>query len=409
MVSPRTTPEDRWRDEAHHAREAGELTRARELANERLRREPGDPDARVFLGSLAHLEGDLDAAARQHRRALSLAPAHAPAHASLAVVLAQRGELATARAHLEASLAGEGLDDVAWLRAERQRASLAMGGVALPYERVATPFVTSRASTKRHLAARGAIEPCSIDALRELVSSARSIVAITGAGLSRASGLETRKELWERFVRDDAVSAVRFREAPEVLWQVVRAFWGDVDHPPNAAHHAIAAMPALSAIVTQNVDSLHQRAAEAIARTTEILELHGTLARTRCVACDRAHGDATELARSAALPPRCACGGVVRPDVVLFGERARHVARAIRLVEAADLVLVVGCAMDVSPASELPVIASRAGATVVEIKRTPSRLGEMIPVLHVAGPAEDVLAQLELDQLGSGHLEGERR
>ena len=103
-------------------------------------------------------------------------------------------------------------------------------------------------------------------------------------------------------------------------------------------------MSSLSAIVTQNVDSLHQRAAEAIGRTTEILELHGTLARTRCVGCGREHGDATELARalaarSEAPPPRCACGGIVRPDVVLFGERARGVPESIVHVERADLVL----------------------------------------------------------------------
>jgi NAD-dependent deacetylase len=351
----------------------------------------------VFLGSLAHLEGDLDEAVRCHRRALTLRPDHAPAHASLAVALAQRGELATARAHLEASLEGDGLDDVAWLRAERQRASLALGGDALPHERVATPMLARSVRAPRRIAARGEIVACSITSLRDHVARARAIVVLTGAGLSRASGLETRKELWQRFVRDDAVSAVRFRESPEVLWQVVRAFWGESDHPPNAAHLAIARLPSLSAIVTQNVDSLHQPAADAAGRTTEILELHGTLMRTRCVACAREHGDATVLARRDVLPPTCACGGVIRPDVVLFGERARHLERAIARVEQADLVIVVGCAMDVSPASELPVLASRAGATIIEIKRTPSRLCQMIPVLHVGGPAEHVLARLEGD------------
>lgn len=402
-------PSETWPDDAHRAREAGELAMARQIATRHLAREARDPDAHVFLGSLAHLEGDLDEAARQHRRALSIAPRHAPAHASLAVVLAQRGELETARAHLEASLEGEGLGDVAWLRAERQRASLAIGGTALPYERVATPFVASHTTTARRVGARGAITPCSIEQLRGLVRDARSIVAITGAGISRASGLETRKELWQRFVRDDAVSAVRFREEPTVLWEVVRAFWGEDEHEPNAAHRAIAALPSLVAVITQNVDSLHQRAAEAIGRETPVLELHGTLARTRCVTCGREHGDATVLARTGLLPPRCDCGGVVRPDVVLFGERARHVPDAIAHVERADLVLVVGCAMDVSPASELPVMASRVGATVVEIKRTPSRLGEMIPVLHVAGRAEHVFADVPSEAPVSARVSETRR
>lgn len=389
---------------ATRAREEGDVATSRAWVLSHLARHGDVPDAHVFLGSLAHLEGDLDEAVRCHRRALSLRSDHAPAHASLAVALAQRGELVTARAHLEASLEAPGLGDIAWLRAERQRASLALGGAPLPYERVATPVLDAStgssgdgtsARRRPRSTANGTITACSSETLRAHVARARSIVAITGAGLSRASGLETRKELWQRFVRDDAVSAVRFRETPEVLWQVVRAFWGDTDHPPNRAHHAIARLPTLSAVVTQNVDSLHQRAADDLGRSTEILELHGTLARTRCIDCGREHGDATALARRDPLPPRCACGGIVRPDVVLFGERARHVARAIALAERADLVLVVGCAMDVSPASELPVIASRSGVTVIEIKRTPSRLGEMIPVLHAAGAAERVLAALE--------------
>lgn len=388
---------------ARRARLAGDLAGARAHALARLGRGE-DAEAWVLLGSIAQLDGDLTEAARCHRRALSLAPDHAPAHASLAVVLAQQGELATARAHLEASLECPGLSDIAWLRAERQRASLALGGVALPAERVATPFVQRSRSAARATRERanGAIEPCSHEQLRALVARARSIVAITGAGISRASGLETRKELWQRFVRDDAVSAVRFREQPEILWQVVREFWGEREHPPNEAHLALAALPALRAIVTQNVDSLHQRAAAAMGRDTEVIELHGTLARTRCVACANEHGDATLLARSPALPPRCACGGVIRPDVVLFGEPARGLERAIEHVLAADLVLVVGCAMDVSPASELPVLASHAGATIVEIKRTASQLGAMIPVLHVAGRAEQVLAHAVADHGGEG-------
>jgi NAD-dependent deacetylase len=380
---------------ARRARVEGDLARARAHALAHLGR-GDDPDAWVLLGSIAQLEGDLAEAARCHRRAIGIAGDHAPAHAALAVVLAQRGELVTARAHLEAALERRGLGEVAWLRAERQRAALARGGVPLAPERVATPFVekSPHAAHGPRERARGAVSSCSLERLRELVRGARSIVAITGAGISRASGLETRKELWQRFVRDDAVSAVRFREQPEILWQVVREFWGEEDHPPNEAHHALASLPTLLAIVTQNVDSLHQRAAAAIRRDTEVIELHGTLARTRCVGCAREHGDATVLARSPALPPRCACGAVIRPDVVLFGEHARHLERAVAQVTSADLVLVVGCAMDVSPASELPVLAARAGATIVEIKRTPSRLSDMIPVEHVAGRAEHVLGAL---------------
>jgi NAD-dependent deacetylase len=377
----------RWTEQARAAFESGDVEGAR-----RSLPDPQCPEGWSMLGALAHVDGDLDTAARCHRRALALEPRYGPAHAALAVVLAQRGETLTARAHLEVALRTDDLGDFAWLRAERQRASIGADGQPIAFERCSAPWI-ERAPSTRRLRARGSLERCEPSRLRELIASSQRIVALTGAGISRASGLETRKELWQRFVRDDAVSAVCFRKSPHVLWQVVRDFWGDGDHAPNAAHLGLACLPALRCVVTQNVDSLHQRAAATVGRNIETLELHGTLARTLCVACGREHGAAPVLAASHSLPPRCECGGVLRPDVVLFGERTRHLAEAVARVEAADLLLVVGCALDVSPASELPVIAWRAGATVVEIKRRPSGLCAMIPVWHAAGRAEDLLAE----------------
>ncbi|MFY0531090.1 SIR2 family NAD-dependent protein deacylase [Nannocystis pusilla] len=233
--------------------------------------------------------------------------------------------------------------------------------------------------------------------LAELVAALRTstrIVALTGAGMSAASGLQTRKQLWQRFTRDDAVSMARFRAEPATLWAVIRAFWGDRPHPANAGHQALARLPNLAAIVTQNVDELHQAAAAA-GRSTPVIELHGSLSRTRCLDCGRS-GEATAQALAAAglpLPPRCACGGVLRPEVVLFGERvpAAAMASARAHAAAADLLLVIGCAMDVSPARELPLVAARAGARIVELKRRPSRLAAAVLVHHVAGAAEDIL------------------
>jgi NAD-dependent deacetylase len=224
------------------------------------------------------------------------------------------------------------------------------------------------------------------------------VVALTGAGLSVASGLMTRKQLWQRFARDEAVSAVRFRAEPQMLWSVIRAFWGADEHAPNAGHLSLATLPGVQAIVTQNVDDLHQRAAAGTGTATPVVELHGSLSRTRCVGCGRA-GEATAqvLALGEPLPPGCpGCGAVIRPEVVLFGEPvpADAWAAARRWVEQAELLLVVGCAMDVSPASELPLLAAQAGARIVEIKRRPSRLASVTRVHHVAGAAEEVLPRL---------------
>lgn len=171
---------------------------------------------------------------------------------------------------------------------------------------------------------------------------------------------------------------------------MIAAFWSDPPPRPNPAHHALARLPGLIGVVTQNVDALHQAAA---VDATPVIELHGSLARTCCLACGAAGPPAPALARVQA-PTCAACGGALRPDVVLFGERVPALAAAAELVARAELLLVVGCAMDVSPASELPALAALAGARVVEVKRRPSRLAELVRVHHVAGAAEDVLPAL---------------
>ena len=241
------------------------------------------------------------------------------------------------------------------------------------------------------------------DAAR-LLAQARSVVALTGAGISADSGLATRKELWRRYDKDSAVSVWRFREDPSVLWGVVRDFLGGREHAPNPAHEALARLPHLMAIATQNVDGLHQRA-EPVGSQRPVVELHGTLLETRCHECGTpGEGPASAyVAEGAVLPPRCgACGGVLRPDVVLFGEwvAPARLARAAAWARACDVLLVVGCAMDVAPASELPRLAARHGAVVLEVKRRPSRLTQALPTHVVHGPAEEVLPAI-LDALPS--------
>lgn len=387
------------------ARGRGALAEALAAAEHALGCAPADPRAWLMRGSIAHLAGRLPAALADYRRALAVAPRDAAAHAALAVALAQTGQPATARAHLAAAIdagASGGLGEVAWLRAFRQLRELAAAdGATLAWERCATPLlradVVSEWTCPPGPAGRRTWTP------GELVAALRSrprVVALTGAGLSAASGLCTRKELWTRFVRDEAVSAVRFRERPAALWTAIRAFWGAGGHAPNPAHRALATWPGLQAIVTQNVDGLHQAAGG----QAPVIELHGSLERTHCLACGRPGASASALTEREP-PPRCGtCEGTLRPEVVLFGEAvpAAAWAEARRLAADAELMLVVGCAMDVSPASELPLIAARAGARIVEIKRRPSRLSDAILVHHVAGAAEDVLPRVRaaLDERG---------
>ncbi len=382
------------------ARARGALGEAEAAGHEASRSLPEDPRVWVLLGSLVHLRGALAEAATLYRRALAVAPADGCAHAALAVALTQDHQPVTAGAHFAAALRG-GLEPWTWLRTLRQAREVGQAGPANAWEACATPLFGPQGHMSESTGGREGTDPrpavvgrvtWTITELAAALRAGSRIVALTGAGLSAASGLETRKQLWQRFTRDEAVSAVRFHDDPTTLWTVIRAFWGEVDPTPNVAHQVLARLPGLTSIITQNVDGLHQAAGGQV----PVLELHGSLLRTHCIVCTKPGAPAPRLARGE-LPPRCACGGVLRPEVVLFGERVPSpvLAAATAAVATAQVLLVIGCAMDVSPASELPVLAAAAGAMVVEIKRRPSRLAGVVRVHHVAGTAEVVLPAVE--------------
>jgi NAD-dependent deacetylase len=178
----------------------------------------------------------------------------------------------------------------------------------------------------------------------------RSTVVLTGAGVSADSGIPTfRGEggLWRNYRAEDLATPEAFARDPLLVWQwyewrrsIVR------NAQPNAAHLAIARLPKCL-VVTQNVDGLHQRAG-----STDIIELHGNLFRTRCVR-EEIRRDALEPFED--LPPHCECGALLRPDVVWFGELlpAGAFERAARTVREADLLLVIGTSGVVFPAAGL--------------------------------------------------------
>ena len=221
------------------------------------------------------------------------------------------------------------------------------------------------------------------DALAAEIRRADSVVALTGAGVSTASGIPTfRGEdgIWNEW-DPNTFHRRRFDADPDGFWRdrlELRAeLYGDSDPEPNAAHTALTAMEAdghLDAVLTQNVDGLHSAAG-----SERVVELHGTHRRVRCDDCgDRRPADPVFEAASVdseELPPRCDCGGVYRPDVVLFGESLADTVleEAQRLARESDVLLAVGSSLSVRPASLLPRIAVESGATlaVVNFDRTP--------------------------------------
>ena len=234
-------------------------------------------------------------------------------------------------------------------------------------------------------------------AAREL-GDADTAVAFTGAGVSAPSGVPPfRGEdgnsaseasggssdrlsdgVWSEY-DPDAFDVRRFRADPSGFWEdwlELRADLLDADVAPNPAHDALAALERddrLDAVVTQNVDGLHQEAG-----TNEVVELHGNGRHAVCQTCGRDvdAGGPRKRAREGELPPRCeSCDGVLKPGTVLFGERLPQaaLARAERLATNADAFLVAGSSLTVEPAASLPKRAADRGATLllVNLGETP--------------------------------------
>jgi len=196
------------------------------------------------------------------------------------------------------------------------------------------------------------------------------VAVLTGAGVSAESGVPTfRGEggLWRNFRPEQLATPEAFHRDPTLVWEWYdwrRGLIGSC--APNAAHATLAemeaALPAFT-LITQNVDGLHQAAG-----SQHVLELHGNIWRTRCTRCGEAGED--HLVPLPELPPHCpVCGGLLRPDVVWFGESlpADVLDAAWAAAGRCRLMLVIGTSAVVQPAASLPLVALRNGARVVEV------------------------------------------
>jgi len=244
------------------------------------------------------------------------------------------------------------------------------------------------------------IPPELVESLRE----ARHVTVLTGAGISAESGVPTfrdaQKGLWARYNPEDLATPEAFLRNPPLVWEWYawrRKLVNDV--APNPGHLALAEMelhvPKLT-LITQNVDGLHQRAG-----SRKVIELHGNIARTTCFD-ERTVIESWE--DTGEVPPRCPrCGGMLRPDVVWFGEPLPQHAleEAMQAARACDLFFSIGTSAVVQPAASLPYEALRRGTVTVEINPevtplTPrvtyalhGQAGVLLPALvQAAWPAE---------------------
>lgn len=231
-----------------------------------------------------------------------------------------------------------------------------------------------------------------IETAARLITHARYLAAFTGAGISTPSGIpdfrSTGKGLWERDDPMQVASATAFYYHPQRFYNWLRPLLSDSYQAlPNPAHLALAGLEKkgiLKAIITQNIDGLHQRAG-----STNVIELHGSLQRFYCSACKVPSLDIDNIAATilAAEIPTCSnCGGIIRPDITLFEEALPATAwqQAESEIKAADLLLVAGSSLEVYPASSLPHEAHRHGCSIIVLNYTSTSIDKHAKVvLHM--------------------------
>lgn len=232
-------------------------------------------------------------------------------------------------------------------------------------------------------------------AAREWLQQARSVAVLTGAGVSAESGVPTfrgQNGLWKQYRAEELATPGAFARDPKLVWE-----WYDwrrgviVQARPNAGHRALVELenrlPSFN-LITQNVDGLHE-----LAGSRNVLRLHGSIWTVRCLECGGERED--RRAPLPEVPPRCECGGMLRPGVVWFGEAlpAKVWQEAETAARSADVFLLIGTSAVVYPAAGLAQAAKASGARVVEINIAETALSAGIDEF-LKGPSGELLPQL---------------
>ena len=235
-----------------------------------------------------------------------------------------------------------------------------------------------------------------LEKLAEIICNCSSGAVLTGAGISAESGVPTfrgKEGLWGKFRPEQLATMEAFIASPEIVWEWYnwrRQLIGEVE--PNPGHYALCRLENFFesfALITQNVDNLHR-----VAGSTTVLELHGNIYRNKCARCGLLVEDEVEIDPDN-IPGCEKCGGKIRPDVVWFGEMLPEdvITEAFARAESSEVFFSIGTSALIQPAASLPLIAKRAGATLVEInpEQTPlshladfsfqAKSGEMLPEL----------------------------
>ena len=237
------------------------------------------------------------------------------------------------------------------------------------------------------------------------LAKCRLVVVLTGAGVSKESGIPTFRDaqegLWAQYDPMMLATEAGFLANPALVWQWYDYRFGMAEAAqPNPGHRAIAALERLLpqvVVVTQNIDGLHQAAG-----STDVVELHGSIRRFKCLTGRHTGFTRADFAVQAEVPPRCPrCGDLLRPDVVWFGELlpGEAINRAYDLADACDAMLVVGTSGVVQPAASLPFIARHAGVLVIDVNPVWDEIAEAADIF-LQGPGGEMLPRLVAELRG---------
>jgi len=211
------------------------------------------------------------------------------------------------------------------------------------------------------------------------IKSAKSVIFFTGAGVSAESGIPTfrgKDGIWNKLNPEELANFNAFIKNPQLVWEWYNHRKKIIhESKPNAAHYAIAGMEKLFdnvSVVTQNIDNLHKRAG-----SKNVFELHGNIERSYCIKC-KTHYD-FELDFSLGVP-KCKCGGLIRPDVVWFGEflPKDQYAASEKAARHCNLFFIVGTSAVVYPAAYIISTAKERGAFLIEINIEETEISSMV-------------------------------
>jgi len=237
------------------------------------------------------------------------------------------------------------------------------------------------------------------DPIREaarILAERGNVVVLTGAGISVESGIPSfrgSQGMWAKYDPMEYATLHAFMQSPRKVWEMLAEMVSVCGGAkPNAAHRGLAALEEMGvarAVITQNVDGLHQAAG-----SRRVIEYHGNLDELICVSCWKRYP--TRDRWTPGSVPLCDCGEILKPNVVLFGEPIPWLAQEQAEEEArtCGVLLVIGTSAQVSPACDIPRIAKESGAAVVEINPEPTPLTASVTDIHLRGTASGVIGAM---------------